>query len=379
MNNFNGKGIYIHIPFCKYICSYCDFNKFYIQNQPVDAYISNLIEELKLVKKNDNIVTVYIGGGTPSALSNEQLELLLEAVHNTVDIGKLYEFSFEANPEDLTIERVKILKKYNINRVSMGVQTLNNNLLKILGRGHVEEDVENAIKNLKSVGITNINIDLMFALPGQTMEDLVNSMTKIVNYDITHISCYSLILEQRTKLYNQVKSKQIILPTNEVEEKMYEKVISYLTKNGFKQYEISNFSKEGYESIHNTNYWKNLEYYGFGAGAHGYINGVRYSNHGPVKFYIDSMQKNNNARREENLITKKEQIEEQFFLGLRILEGINLKEVDKRFNINSRELYKESIEKNIKDGYLLLEDDILKLTHKGLFYGNDVFSDFLLN
>lgn len=205
MNNFNGKGIYIHIPFCKYICSYCDFNKFYIQNQPVDAYISNLIEELKLVKKNDNIVTVYIGGGTPSALSNEQLELLLEAVHNTVDIGKLYEFSFEANPEDLTIERVKILKKYNINRVSMGVQTLNNNLLKILGRGHVEEDVENAIKNLKSVGITNINIDLMFALPGQTMEDLVNSMTKIVNYDITHISCYSLILEQRTKLYNQVK------------------------------------------------------------------------------------------------------------------------------------------------------------------------------
>lgn len=372
------RGIYIHIPFCKYICSYCDFNKFYIQNQPVDEYIENLTKEIKTINKNDKILTIYIGGGTPSALSDLQLISLLESIHNHFDTNNLKEFSFEANPEDLTLERVSILKKYGITRVSMGVQTFNNNLLKIIGRGHKDIDVDNAIKNLKQIGINNINVDLMFSLPQQTMEDLFDSMKKIIDYDIPHVSCYSLILEQRTKLYNQVENKQVILPTNEVEEKMYLAVINYLSENGFKQYEISNFSKKGYESIHNSNYWKNLEYYGLGAGAHGYIDGKRYSNIRPVKFYIESMKKNNNAKREINKVTEKEKIEEEFFLGLRLLKGIDLSFIDKKYNIKSQELYKKVINKNISLGYLSLENNILKLTKKGLFYGNDVFSDFLI-
>lgn len=378
MNKINSKkGIYIHIPFCKYICSYCDFNKFYIQHQPVDEYIDSLIIELKQIR-DDNIETVYIGGGTPSALNDEQLIKLLSSINETVDVSNLKEFSFEANPEDLTLRRVTILKNYGINRVSMGVQTLNNKILKIIGRGHRAIDVENAIYNLKSIGIDNINIDLMFALPEQTISDLQISMEKIVSYGITHVSCYSLILEQRTKLYNQVKSKHIILPTNEVEEQMYDLTINYLKDNGFNQYEISNFSKKGYESIHNSNYWRNYEYYGIGAGAHGYIDGVRYSNQAPVKFYIKSILEKGHARRIENKVTVKEKIEEQFFLGLRLLNGIDLDVVDNKYNIKTRELYKDSIEKNINVGYLKLENNILSLTRKGLFYGNDVFADFLI-
>lgn len=375
--NEQKRGIYIHIPFCKYICSYCDFNKFYIQNQPVDDYINCLVKEIESIN-GDNIITVYIGGGTPSALNDNQLRYLLDCIEKKVATRSLLEYSFEANPEDLTKERVAILKEYGINRVSMGVQTFNNELLTILGRGHKADDVDNAIKNLQEVGINNINVDLMFALPKQTMKDLYDSMERIVKYNIPHVSCYSLILEQRTKLYNQVESKQVILPTNELEEQMYSAVIDYLTAKGFKQYEISNFSREGFESIHNSNYWHNLEYYGLGAGAHGYINGERYSNIRPVKFYIDAMNNKNSAKREGNIVSVKEQIEEEFFLGLRLLKGINLSYIDKKYNITTKELYKESIEKNIFLGYLSLENDILKLTRKGLFYGNDVFSDFLI-
>lgn len=371
------RGIYVHIPFCEYICTYCDFNKFYIQNQPVDDYIESLIKEISFVDSKD-IITVYIGGGTPSALNDSQLRNLLDTIADKVDTKSLLEYSFEANPEDLTKERVAILKEYGITRVSMGVQTFNNDLLKIIGRGHQANDVDNAIKNLQSVGINNINVDLMFALPNQSMDDLFDSMKRIISYNIPHVSCYSLILEQRTKLYNQVTSKQVILPTNEVEEKMYAVVIDYLTENGFKQYEISNFAKEGYESIHNSNYWHNLEYYGLGAGAHGYIDGERYSNIRPVKFYIESMKNKDSAKREGNIVTEKEKIEEEFFLGLRLLKGVDLSHIDKKYNINTRELYKQSIETNLSLGYLSLENNILKLTKKGLFYGNDVFSDFLI-
>lgn len=371
------RGIYVHIPFCKYICTYCDFNKFYIQNQPVDDYIESLIKEISFVDSKD-IITVYIGGGTPSALNDSQLRNLLDTIADKVDTKNLLEYSFEANPEDLTKERVAILKEYGITRVSMGVQTFNNDLLKIIGRGHQANDVDNAIKNLQSVGINNINVDLMFALPNQSMDDLFDSMKRIISYNIPHVSCYSLILEQRTKLYNQVASKQVILPTNEVEEKMYAAVIDYLTENGFKQYEISNFAKKGYESIHNSNYWHNLEYYGLGAGAHGYIDGERYSNIRPVKFYIESMKNKDSAKREGNIVTEKEKIEEEFFLGLRLLKGVDLSYIDKKYNINTRELYKKSIETNLSLGYLSLENNILKLTKKGLFYGNDVFSDFLI-
>ena len=326
------RGVYIHIPFCKYICSYCDFNKFFIQRQPVDKYIDCLIKEIETIEQVSDIETIYIGGGTPSALNDEQLHRLLTALRK-----------------------------------------------KIPGRGHVANDVDMAINNCKKHGIENINVDLMFSLPKQTMEDLYDSMKRVVSYDISHVSCYSLILEQKTKLYNQVRDKKVVLPSNETEEQMYNEVINFLTENGYEQYEISNFARPGHESIHNSSYWRNIEYYGLGAGAHGYINGIRYANQGALKFYIDSMEEKGHARREENKVTLNEQIEEEMFLGLRLLEGVDLIAFEEKYSKKVQEIFKDVVERNISDGYLEVVGNKLRLTRKGLFYGNDVFSEFLLN
>ena len=236
-----------------------------------------------------------------------------------------------------------------------------------------------AIANCKKHGIEDINVDLMFSLPKQTMDDLYDSMKKVVGYNISHVSCYSLILEQKTKLYNQVRDKKVTLPSNETEEKMYNEVISFLTENGYEQYEISNFARPGHESVHNSSYWKNIEYYGLGAGAHGYIDGVRYANQGALKFYIDSMLEKGHARREENTVTPKERIEEEMFLGLRLLEGVDLDIFEEKYGQKAEEIFKGVIDKNIREGYLEIEGNKLRLTRKGLFYGNDVFSEFLLD
>ena len=372
------RGVYIHIPFCKYICSYCDFNKFYIQRQPVDKYIDCLIDEINSMDKIDNIETIYIGGGTPSALNDEQLHRLLAALRKKIP-QQLREFTFEANPEDLVDSRVALVKEYGVDRISMGVQTFNDELLKILGRGHVAGDVDMAITNCKKYGIKDINVDLMFSLPKQTMEDLFDSMKKVVEYDISHVSCYSLILEQKTKLYNQVRDKKVTLPSNETEEKMYDEVINFLTANGYNQYEISNFARPGHESLHNSSYWENIEYYGLGAGAHGYIDGVRYANQGALKFYIDSMLEKGHARREEHTVTDKEKIEEEMFLGLRLLKGVDLNTFEEKYGKRAEKIFREVIDKNLKIGYLEIDDNKLRLTRKGLFYGNEVFSEFLLD
>ena len=372
------RGVYIHIPFCKYICSYCDFNKFYIQRQPVDKYIDCLIDEINSMNKVENIETIYIGGGTPSALDDEQLHRLLSELRKKIP-QQLREFTFEANPEDLVDSRVALVKEYGVDRISMGVQTFNDELLKILGRGHVAGDVDMAITNCKKYGIKDINVDLMFSLPKQTMEDLFDSMKKVVGYDISHVSCYSLILEQKTKLYNQVRDKKVILPSNETEEKMYDEVINFLTANGYGQYEISNFARPGHESVHNSSYWENIEYYGLGAGAHGYIDGVRYANQGALKFYIDSMLEKGHARREEHTVTDKEKIEEEMFLGLRLLKGVDLNTFEEKYGKRAEKIFREVIDKNLKIGYLEIDDNKLRLTRKGLFYGNEVFSEFLLD
>ena len=236
-----------------------------------------------------------------------------------------------------------------------------------------------AITNCKKYGIKDINVDLMFSLPKQTMEDLFDSMKKVVEYDISHVSCYSLILEQKTKLYNQVRDKKVTLPSNETEEKMYDEVINFLTANGYAQYEISNFAHPGHESVHNSSYWENIEYYGLGAGAHGYIDGVRYANQGALKFYIDSMLEKGHARREEHTVTDKEKIEEEMFLGLRLLKGVDLNSFEEKYGKRAEKIFREVIDKNLKIGYLEIDDNKLRLTRKGLFYGNEVFSEFLLD
>ncbi|MGS0649409.1 radical SAM family heme chaperone HemW, partial [Staphylococcus arlettae] len=261
------KSAYIHIPFCVKICTYCDFNKYFIQNQPVDQYLDCLIKEMSTSKQRQ-LKTMFVGGGTPTALNVKQLERLLIAINETFDIET--EYSFEANPDELTMEKLQLLKKYGVNRLSMGVQTFNPDLLAILGRTHGTEDIYQAVRNAREIGIESISLDLMYHLPQQTLADFQESLDLALNLDIDHISSYGLILEPKTQFYNMYRKGKLKLPNEDIGEEMYTHLIQRMKHSDLQQYELSNFGKQGHESEHNKVYWKNEGYYGFGAGASGY-------------------------------------------------------------------------------------------------------------
>ena len=363
------RGLYIHIPFCKHICNYCDFTKRVPKDKEmIDEYLIHLKEELFSYEKYfDSIETIYIGGGTPTLLDTYQLEILLDMLK---DFKNIKEFSIEINPETLTIEKAKILKKYGVNRCSLGVESFDERLLKTLGRTHTNSDVYNAINMLKSVGINNINIDLIFASPGSNLSSIKNDLKEFYKLDINHLSYYSLILEENTIFYSMYKHKKLTLIDNELEAKMYEYIINDLEKNGFKQYEISNFSKNNSESIHNKIYWNNLEYIGIGLGASGYIDSIRYTNNTILNEYYKKYRKI-----EENIDFNTKFIEEMI-LGLRLIRGINIDFVNKEYKKDLLNDYKD-IEKYIKNGDLIIEDGYLHLTKKGLLIANDIFLIFI--
>jgi len=276
------KSIYIHIPFCNNICSYCDFNKVFYNKESVSNYLKQLKLEIHNNYKNEKIKTIYIGGGTPSSLSYTELKGLL----NITDIfNKTYdcEFTIECNPENMDSQKIGLLKKHGVNRVSIGVQSFNDNILRLLNRNHTKEQVFSLIQNLKSSGIYNINIDLIFGIKGQSLDDIKNDLTEFLKLDIPHLSYYSLILEEHTKLY--IDNYQEI--DDDIIASQYDFICEYLKKSGYNHYEISNFSKTGYSSTHNLTYWNNEHYYGFGCGAHGYIDDVRYENTRSITKYID--------------------------------------------------------------------------------------------
>ena len=291
---------YVHIPFCTQICYYCDFSKVFIKNQPVDSYLEHLIEEYDSydIKK---LRTLYIGGGTPTALSAPQLAFLLERLTDKLDLSYLEELTIEANPGDLDQEKIAVLKDSPVNRVSLGVQTFNDRMLKQIGRSHSERDIYENIVNLKKAGFDNISIDLIYALPKQTMEDVKINVAKAIALDIPHMSLYSLILENHTVFMNRMRRGKLPLPKEDLEAEMFDYIISGLEKAGFDHYEISNFSKPGFESRHNLMYWDNAEYYGIGAGASGYVDGVRYKNHGPIRHYLQAVEAGNPRVQEDGL------------------------------------------------------------------------------
>ena len=363
------RGLYIHIPFCKRICTYCDFTKRVPKNKEmIDEYLLHLKEELFSYEKYfDSVETIYIGGGTPTLLDNNELTYLFEMLK---DFKNIKEFSIEINPETLTLEKVKILKKYGVNRCSIGVQSFDNNILKTLGRTHTKDDVVNAINMLKNEGISNINIDLIFAAPGSNLSSIKNDLNEFYKLDINHLSYYSLILEDNTILNYLYKNKKIDLIDNEIEAKMYEFIINDLENNGFKQYEISNFSKEGYESIHNKIYWENKEYIGVGLGASGYLDSIRYTNENHLNSYYKKYIKTS------EFIDKNMQFSEEMILGLRLIRGINIDFVNKKYDKDILNDYKE-IKKYINSGDLIIEDGYLHLTKKGLLIANDIFVIFI--
>ena len=367
---------YVHIPFCTQICYYCDFSKVFIKNQPVDSYLEHLIEEYHSydIKK---LRTLYIGGGTPTALSAPQLAFLLEKLTDKLDLSYLEELTIEANPGDLDQEKIAVLKDSPVNRVSLGVQTFNDRMLKQIGRSHLEKDIYENIANLKKAGFDNISIDLIYALPKQTMEDVKTNVAKAIALDIPHMSLYSLILENHTVFMNRMRRGKLPLPKEDLEAEMFDYIIAELEKAGFEHYEISNFSKPDFESRHNLMYWDNAEYYGSGAGASGYVDGVRYKNHGPIRHYLQAVEAGN-ARVQEEVLTLNEKMEEEMFLGLRKKSGVSKKRFEEKFGLSFEEQYGAVVSELTEQGLLVADRDIVRMTKQGLFLGDTVAEKFIL-
>ena len=367
---------YVHIPFCTQICYYCDFSKVFIKNQPVDSYLEHLLQEFHSYDIQ-KLRTLYIGGGTPTALSAPQLETLLDGLTKNLDLSVLEELTIEANPGDLDADKIAVLKNSAVNRVSLGVQTFDDKMLKKIGRSHLEKDIYENIDRLKLAGFDNISIDLIYALPGQTMDQVKDNVEKAITLDIPHMSLYSLILENHTVFMNRMRRGELPLPKEELEAEMFEYIIEELERSGFEHYEISNFSKPGFESRHNLMYWDNAEYYGIGAGASGYVNGVRYKNHGPIRHYLSAVEAGN-ARVTEEHLSQREQMEEEMFLGLRKKSGVSMIRFEEKFGTSFEGLYGQVVRELCHQGLLQVEGQQIRMTKKGLFLGDTVAEQFIL-
>ncbi|MBD3109744.1 oxygen-independent coproporphyrinogen III oxidase [Bacillus sp. AGMB 02131] len=375
------KSAYIHIPFCEHICHYCDFNKMFLKGQPVEEYLQVLKKEMELALKKaptSHLDTIYVGGGTPTSLNEEQLIFLCETINEVLPFTHdQVEFTFEANPGDLSFEKMRILKEAGVNRISFGVQSFNEELLKAIGRTHKPEDVYTSIEKGRKAGFENITIDLMYGLPGQSMQMFKESIQEALKLQLPHYSSYSLIVEPKTVFYNMMQKNKLHLPTQDLEAEMYEVLMEEMERNGLHQYEISNFAKTGFESKHNTTYWNNEYYYGFGAGAHGYVNGERVGNYGPLKKYMEPIRNGQLPYMNVHPVPVHEQMEEEMFLGLRKIDGVSLSTFTEKFGKQAMEVFAEPIHDLLKRGLIEVTEERIFLTQKGKLLGNEVFQTFI--
>lgn len=283
-------GIYVHIPFCKQKCYYCDFVSYANKETEMKRYFEALQKEIEVEKEEiDRVTTIYIGGGTPSMVDKEEIQKIVTTIKQNYRVEKEAEITIEVNPGTVDEEKLKSYKEVGINRLSIGLQSTKNELLKKIGRIHTYEEFLACYQLARKVGFKNINVDLMLGLPNQTLLGLEESVKKVITLNPEHISIYSLILEENTKLYNMVNEGKVKLPEEEIERKMYWKTKEILEENGYMHYEISNFAKAGYTSKHNSNCWEQKEYVGLGAAAHSYLNNMRYSNVENVENYINNI------------------------------------------------------------------------------------------
>ncbi len=359
------KSVYIHIPFCKTICSYCDFCKMYYKKEWVDAYLDALKEEILDRYLDDTIKTLYIGGGTPSSLSIGQIKKLLD-ICRLFSFEEGYEFTFECNLNDVTEEILYLLKMYHVNRLSLGIESFNEKNLVFLNRQHTFAEAEEKMKLIRKLGFDNVNVDLIYALPTEDEVILKKDLKAILKLEPDHISTYSLMIEPHTLLY-----KEKIEPIKEdIDAAMYKTIIKTLEKNGYIHYEISNYCKKGYESKHNLVYWNNLNYYGFGIGASSYIDNTRSDNTRSYSDYI-----NGKYTKEEHILDINETISNEFILGFRKIDGINIDNFNSKYNINLLSL--EVIKKLLKEKKLIIENDNIKINEKYLYVQNSILVEFL--
>ncbi|WP_044894746.1 radical SAM family heme chaperone HemW [Bacillus alveayuensis] len=375
------KAAYFHIPFCAQICYYCDFNKVFFKGQPVDEYLQAMEKEMKNTIEqfpSAELETIFVGGGTPTVLEMKQLDYFLANIHKYFSFNtNKVEFTFEANPNELSKEKLRLLKDAGVNRLSFGVQTFDDNLLQKIGRTHRKDDVWQTIAMAKEVGFTNISIDLMYGLPEQTIENLRDTLELAFKLDVQHFSAYSLIIEPKTVFYNLLKKDMLPLPSQEEEAEMYEIVMEQMECYGYKQYEISNYAKPGFSSRHNLTYWNNEEYFGIGAGAHSYVQGKRNVNAGPLKKYMNLIQETGFPYVESHEVTSAEKMEEEMFLGLRKTEGVSKEKFAQKYHRSIYDVFSKPIAEQKQLGLLEETESHIRLTHRGKLLGNEVFQAFI--
>ncbi len=371
-------GIYIHIPFCIKKCEYCDFVSYCNKEKYVPQYINALKKEIKNnINKEYKITTIYIGGGTPSSIEENYIADIIETIKLNMNDENLKEFknvevTIEVNPGTVTEKKLETYKEIGINRLSIGLQETHDELLKSIGRIHTYEEFLKTYNLARKIGFNNINVDLMIALPNQTIQDIKENLEKIIKLNPEHISVYSLILEEGTPFYNKYNENKIKLPDEELERNMYWYVKNTLENNGYVHYEISNFSKKGFESKHNMNCWNQEEYFGFGVAAHSYNNKIRYSNTNSIEEYIKGSNK---------IIHEKQTLEdmqkEYMLLGLRKIEGINIQKFKNKFAQNPIFIFKEQLSKLVDEELIVIDGNEIKLTNKGLDLANIVWEEFI--
>ena len=373
-------GIYVHIPFCKHKCYYCDFISYANKTEYVKRYVEAVIKEIKSYDLKEYIITtIYLGGGTPSYIESEYIKKILEALKNQFDIEDDCEITIEVNPGTVTKDKLEEYKKCGINRLSVGLQSINDKLLKQIGRIHDYKQFLQTYELARKVGFDNINVDLIIGIPNQTMKDIELEMDEIIKLEPEHISTYSLIVEEGTTLEKQLQEERYKLPKEDLEREMYWYIKKVLERKGYQHYEISNFSKKGKESRHNKNCWEQKEYIGLGVASHSYLNNIRYSNTENLEKYIENIEDN---KLQLNRIVHEKQIEadkekEFMLLGLRKIEGVSIKSFKEKFDKNPLCIFKEELDKLEKQQLIKVMGDDIRLTDKGIDLANLVWEEFV--
>lgn len=374
-------GLYVHIPFCISKCYYCDFLSFAGDEIKQEHYIEALISEMKSVSQTlpeeTLISSIFIGGGTPTVLSPILLARLMETIIESFTLMPTCEWTIEANPGTLTKEKIEKLKMYPITRVSLGLQSTQDTILKRLGRIHRFKDWQESMILVKTDTNWQTNVDLMFALPDQSFEMFKESLEIVMTYEIDHLSLYALIIEEGTPFYKLYEEHKLQVASDVLDRKMYHYAQDYLKEQGYRQYEISNWAKKGCECQHNLVYWECKPYLGLGLGAHSFYQNKRFYNEENLNQYISNASNLNKLRYDEEILTPKLMMQEFMFLGLRKLDGISEQEFKKRFKLSIWEAYGDVLKKCIREGLLVYNNGKIQLTHRGLDICNQVFLNFL--
>lgn len=373
----NSYGIYIHIPFCARKCHYCDFNSKVPVRDEIDLYLDSLSDEMDLYDIHD-VDTIFIGGGTPSILSVNQLNRLFEIINSHVDICKVVEYTIECNPGTLNMDKLLTMKNNGVNRLSIGLQSTHESHLKFMGRIHDLSDFEESYKNARDAGFDNINVDMIFAFEGQTLEEWKDSLKYIVEKSPEHISAYSLIIEPGTKFYDMYEEGDLREYDEDGYIQMHRFTESFLSKNGYAQYEISNFSKDGKECRHNVKYWDGKKYYAFGISASGYLENYRYTNEGDIEKYRKIIATKEKPIKDIDILDKKDLYNEKIFLGLRQNKGIDIARICELLDEKERDYMKKVLEKYSEKGYIEFKDSLICLTQSGREVSNSIFVDLMI-